>query len=156
MTRVGESAGMETGDDGIVITRIFDASRERVWREWTTPERFADWYGGREAEIPLETVSMDVRVGGKWEATMIVGGREIHWHGEYREVREPARLVLTVSDQPGDADELLTVVLTDVGDGSTQMRFTQTGGGLTAEGYERAGQGWTGFFDTMEESLPSG
>jgi uncharacterized protein YndB with AHSA1/START domain len=32
--------------EGIRITRVFDAPRERVWQEWTEPERFADWFGG--------------------------------------------------------------------------------------------------------------
>ena len=49
--------------DGIEITRVFDAPRERVWQEWTEPERFADWFGGPESEVPLATVSMDVRRG---------------------------------------------------------------------------------------------
>jgi uncharacterized protein YndB with AHSA1/START domain len=35
--------------EGITITRVFDAPRERVWQEWTEPERFADWFGGPEA-----------------------------------------------------------------------------------------------------------
>ena len=32
--------------EGFTITRVFDAPRERVWKEWTEPERFADWFGG--------------------------------------------------------------------------------------------------------------
>ena len=140
---------------GITITRVFDASRERVWQEWTEPERFADWFGGSEAEVPVSTVSMDVRPGGKWRATMFAepGRREIHWKGEYREVVEPERLVLTISDQPGDdAWELVTVVLTDLGDGRTEMLFEQRGR-LAAEQYERAGQGWSSFFDRMAAHL---
>jgi uncharacterized protein YndB with AHSA1/START domain len=88
---------------GITITRVFDAPRERVWQEWTEPEGFADWFGGAGAEVPLSTVSMDVRPGGSWRATMFAdpGRREIHWKGEYREVVEPERLVFTVSDRPG-------------------------------------------------------
>src|SRR5919204_1518391 len=107
---------------GITITRVFDAPRERVRREWTEPERFADWFGGPESEVPLPTVSMDVRPGGSWRLTMYAqpGRREIRWKGEYREVVAPERLVFTVSDQPdGDAYELCTVVLTDLGDGRT-------------------------------------
>jgi uncharacterized protein YndB with AHSA1/START domain len=141
--------------DGITITRVFDAPRERVWKEWTEPERFADWYGGREAEVPLSTVSMDVRPGGSLRATMYAGAerREIHWKGEYREVVEPERLVFTLSDQPGeDAYELITVVLTDLGDGRTEMLFQQRGD-LPAEVYERAEQGWSKFFDRMAERL---
>jgi uncharacterized protein YndB with AHSA1/START domain len=34
-------------EEGLTITRVFDAPREHVWKEWTEPERFADWYGGR-------------------------------------------------------------------------------------------------------------
>ena len=127
--------------DGIEITRIFDAPRERVWKEWTEPERFADWFGGAEAEVPVSSVSMDVRAGGRWRATMFAGPgrREIQWKGEYREVVEPERLVLTITDEPDDGTELVIVVLTDLGDGRTEMHFQQRGGGLSAEGYERAG-----------------
>jgi uncharacterized protein YndB with AHSA1/START domain len=126
-----------------------------VWREWTEPERFADWFGGAGAEVPVSSVTMDVREGGTWRATMFAGPgrREIQWKGEYREVDEPRRLVLTFSDQPRDeAFELVTVELVDLGDGRTEMHFSQRGG-MSPEQYERAGQGWSGFFDRMEEGL---
>jgi uncharacterized protein YndB with AHSA1/START domain len=53
------------------------------------------------AEVPLSTVSMDVRPGGAWRATMFAGPdrREIQWKGEYLEVVEPERLVFTVSPE---------------------------------------------------------
>ncbi len=142
-------------EDGIALTRVFDAPRERVWQEWTEPERFADWFGGREAEIPLSSISMDVREGGAWRATMLSGPnrREIHWRGEYREVVPPERLVLTVSDAPGgDKYELLIVELADLGDGRTEMRFQQRGH-LTPEWYRRTERGWTGFFDRLAERV---
>jgi uncharacterized protein YndB with AHSA1/START domain len=143
---------------GITISRVFDAPRERVWAEWTEPERFADWFGGRESEVPLDSVSMDVRPGGSWRLTMFAepGRREIRWHGEYREVAEPEKLVFTVSDQPGgDAYELVTVVLTDLGDGRTEMSFEQRGA-LPPEVYEAAEQGWSSFFDRIVERLAAG
>jgi uncharacterized protein YndB with AHSA1/START domain len=141
--------------DGITITRVFAAPRERVWREWTEPEAFADWYGGTEGEVPVSTVSMDVREGGTWRATMIVGPRrhEIHWVGEYLEVDEPRRLVFTVTDRPDEeARELVTVELVDLGDGRTEMHFEQRGG-MTPEQYERAGKGWGTFFDRLDARL---
>src|SRR4051794_31388762 len=98
--------------DGIAITRIFDAPRERVWREWTEPERFADWYGGAAAGGAAGGGAGGGRRGGAWRLTLFFGPsrREINWKGEYREVDEPSRLVFTVSDQPGDdAYELVTV-----------------------------------------------
>jgi uncharacterized protein YndB with AHSA1/START domain len=145
-------------EDGITITRVFDAPRERVWAEWTEPERFADWFGGSESEVPLASVSMDVRPGGAWRLTMFAapGRDEIRWKGEYREVVEPERLVFTVSDQPGDdAYELVTVMLTDLGDGRTEMLFQQRGQ-LPPEVYERAGEGWSVFFDRLAERLAGG
>jgi uncharacterized protein YndB with AHSA1/START domain len=140
---------------GITITRVFEAPRERVWREWTEPERFADWFGGGESEVPLATVSMDVRPGGAWRLTMLAGPerREIRWKGDYREVVAPERLVFTVSDQPGEeAYELIVVVLTDLGDGRTEMHFEQRGS-LPPEVYEGAAQGWSVFFDRIAERL---
>jgi uncharacterized protein YndB with AHSA1/START domain len=144
--------------EGIAITRIFDAPRDRVWAEWTEPEPFADWFGGGDAEIPLSTVAMDVRPGGSWRATMFAGAErfEIRWKGEYREVVEPERLVFTISDQPDDeAYELIVVVLTDLGDGRTEMRFQQLGR-MSAEQYKAAGSGWSMFFDRMAEHLTGG
>jgi uncharacterized protein YndB with AHSA1/START domain len=147
---------METAE-GISITRVFDAPRELVWKEWTEPERFADWFGGTESEVPLSSVSMDVRPGGSWRLTMFAdpGRREMRWKGEYREVVEPERLVFTVSDQPDEAYELVSVVLIDLGDGRTEMRFEQRGR-MTPDQYEAAGQGWSGFFDRIAERLAGG
>jgi uncharacterized protein YndB with AHSA1/START domain len=140
---------------GIRIARVFDAPRERIWEEWTEPERFADWYGGAECEVPLSTVSMDVRPGGRWQLTMFAppNRRRIDWAGEYREVQAPERLVFTVTDRPAqDAFELVMVVLTDLGDGRTEMLFEQRGS-MSPEQYERATDGWGTFFDRMEERL---
>ena len=152
---MNERSAPDAAEQGITITRVFDAPRERVWKEWTEPERFADWYGGGEAEVPVSTVTMDVREGGSWRATMFAGPerREIQWRGEYHEVLEPERLVFTVADQPGDdAWELVTVVLMDLGDGRTEMLFEQRGS-MSAEAYERAMHGWGSFFDRMDDRL---
>lgn len=138
----------------IEMSWTFEAPREEVWREWTEPERFADWYGGPDFPIPLDTVVMDVREGGKWNLVMIAGPREIHWDGEYIEVKEPERLVFTVSDQPEeDVYDLCTVVLTDLDGDRTEMLFQQSGGHMSAEAYRRAAQGWSGFFERIAERL---
>src|SRR5918995_1266081 len=146
MTEPGE---LQPGEAGLAIKRVLDAPREAVWREWTTPEAFADWYGGTEAEIPVDTVEMDVRPGGTWKATMYAGPqrREIHWEGDYLEVEPPELLVFTVTDQPGTDGfrDRITVVLIELEDGRTEMRMTQTGGGLPPAGYEAAKAGWGKF-----------
>ena len=107
-----------------------------------------------EAEVPLSTVSMDVRPGGRFEATMFYGPTrfEINWKGEYLEVVEPERLVFTISDRPTDDYELVTVVLTNLGDGRTEMLLEQRGG-MSPDEYKRARDGWSGFLDVIEERL---
>jgi len=140
---------------GIRITRVFDAPRERVWREWTEPEAFADWFGAADGEVPLPTVSMDVRPGGSLRFTMFAGRerREINWTGVYREVVAPERLVFTISDQPDDERyELIVVVLTDLGDGRTEMLLEQRGL-QSPEEYEGTRSGWSAFFDRMDARL---
>jgi len=105
--------------------------------------------------VPLSTVSMDVRPGGALRATMFCGPgrREIRWTGEYREVAEPERLVFTISDQPDEQrSELVIVVLADLGDGRTEMRFQQRGG-MSPEQYEAAKNGWGKFFARIAERL---
>lgn len=136
------------------MTRVFDAPRERVWQEWIEPERFADWFGGPDADVPLQTVSMDVRPGGAWRATMFAGPdrRVIQWKGEYLEVVPPERLVLTFSNPPHEVYELVTVVFNDLGAGRTEMLFEQRGH-LRPEEYERTQDGWAGFFDRLETRL---
>jgi uncharacterized protein YndB with AHSA1/START domain len=144
--------------DGIAITRVFDAPRELVFKAWTEPERFARWFGPRDSEVALSSISMDVRPGGAWRATMFAGPdrHEIHWKGVYREVVEPERLVFTISDQPEGEQEVVTVILTDLGDSKTRMEFHQGGGHLSPEQYEQAKHGWSGFFERMAEQLAEG
>jgi uncharacterized protein YndB with AHSA1/START domain len=115
----------------------------------------ADWIDGYRA-FPIDSVEMDVRVGGKWKLTMFAGpkGMRIDWDGEYIEVDEPSRLVFTVSDEPSeDRYAMCTVDLTDLGDGRTEMHFEQQGGLMPAAFYRRAEEGWGGFFDRMDERL---
>ena len=141
--------------EGITITRVFDAPRELVFRAWTEPTRFATWFGPADTEVPVSTISMDVRPGGAWRATMFAGpGRhQIHWKGVYHEVVAPERLVFTISDQPDGEQEVVTVVLDDLGDDKTEMVFHQGGGHLSAQEYQRAKQGWSGFFERMAAHL---
>jgi uncharacterized protein YndB with AHSA1/START domain len=143
--------------DRISITRVFEAPRERVWREWTEPDRFADWFGGAASDVSLSSVAMDVRVGGAWRLTMRTSGSEIFWHGEYREVVEPTRIAFTLSDQPAAeaAYALVSVELLEAGDGRTEMRFEQRGA-LSPAQTSAARYGWSRFFDRIAERLAAG
>jgi uncharacterized protein YndB with AHSA1/START domain len=144
--------------DGILIVRVFDAPREEVFKAWTVAERFAEWFGEHGSEIPLDKVAMDARPGGKWHATMYHGPDriEIPFAGEFVEVVEPERVVLTLTvageTMEGTA-EVLTADLRDLGDGRTELTFTQRGGNLPADEYSRAMRGTLIFFERLGESL---
>ena len=144
--------------DGIVIVRVFDAPRELVFKAWTEPERFATWFGEHGSSIPLDRVFMDARPGGAWSAVMLHGPDqiEIPFAGEFREVVEPERVVLTLVD-PANPDsgnaEVLTAEFRDLGDDRTEMTFTQRGGNLPADEYSRAMRGSLIFFDRLAQHL---
>jgi len=141
-----------TDSQGATITRTFAAAADTVFDAWVTPASFATWFGGSGVEVPVGSVEMDVRNGGTWKATMILGAGmpDINWFGEFVEVDRPGKLVLTLTDRPGDARELVTVTFTTV-DGGTEMLFRQTGGNLSPEEYDRTAAGWQTFFDAMAE-----
>ncbi len=50
-------------DNAIVISRVFDAPREKVWDAWTKPEQVAKWWGPTGFTTPV--CKIDFRVGGK-------------------------------------------------------------------------------------------
>ena len=78
---------------------------------------------------------MDPRPGGAWSAVMIHGPEriEIPFSGEFREVIEPEVVELSLSN-PDDPEsglvEVLRAEFRDLGDGRTEMTFTQRGGNL--------------------------
>ena len=55
-------------DREIVVTRVFDAPRERVWEAWTDPKQVARWWGPNGFTTKIE--KMDFRVGGQWKHMM--------------------------------------------------------------------------------------
>jgi uncharacterized protein YndB with AHSA1/START domain len=143
-----------TETTGFTITRTFAAPPEAVFDAWVTPSSLATWWGGNQVEVPLNSVALDARPGGSWKATLIVGPDmpEFHWYGEYIEVDRPNKLVMTMSDKPGDDYELFTLTFTAV-DGGTEMVFTQSGGNLTPEEYAGTSIGWQVALDALEAFL---
>ena len=78
----------------LVLTRVIDAPREKVFKAWTDPELLKQWF----APFPWTTprAELDVRPGG---ANLIVmrdpDGNEFPNRGVYLEVVENERLVVT-------------------------------------------------------------
>ncbi|HIW94894.1 MAG TPA: SRPBCC domain-containing protein [Candidatus Corynebacterium gallistercoris] len=44
------------GPEGIGVTRVIDASPAAVFEAWTKPENFAQWFGGPQVDVPLESL----------------------------------------------------------------------------------------------------
>jgi len=55
----------------LVITRIFDAPRELVYRAFTDPDQLAQWFGPVGYSVPRDTVEIDARVGGHQRFVMV-------------------------------------------------------------------------------------
>jgi uncharacterized protein YndB with AHSA1/START domain len=140
--------------ESFTVTRTFAAPRELVWDAWTRPEHFAVWFGTEVVEIPLDTVTMDVRVGGKLAATMLIpDGARIDWEGEYTEVLPPERLAFTLTDAPGQDPGPPIVVTFVEADHGTEVSLTQARGGFTDEQLQATIDGYNAFFDSLAEVL---
>ena len=139
------------------ITRTFDAPRERVWEAFTTPAGLAAWFYTPPYTLPTERVTIELRPGGAFGATMVHSGdgSELPFTGRYVEVEEPERIV-QVLENPADPDdpatETLTYTLVDLGDGRTEATYHQVGH-LPDEQYPLIVQGVNGFWDQLEAHL---
>lgn len=138
----------------IVITRVFDAPRQLVWKAWVDPEFLKKWSAPRGFDIIGG--EQDVRPGGAWRCRMrSPGGQELSLGGAYREVAKPERLVFThawddANGKPGP-ETLVAVRLADL-DGKTQLTFHQSGF-KSAASRDGHAQGWTECFDLLAECL---
>ncbi len=80
-------------DREIRIERIFDAPRERVFALWTDPALIPEWWGPRGTTTVVDQA--DVRPGGAWRFVVHSKGVEQGFHGTYREIVVPERIVVT-------------------------------------------------------------
>jgi len=114
------SAKLSTpGDREIRTERVFDASRERVWRAFTDPQQIAQWWGRGHQ---LDVVRMEVERGGHWRFVEHAPDGVHGFEGRYREVRPPERLEMTFEwdGMPGYV-EVTTITLEDLGAGRTRV-----------------------------------
>ncbi|OPY44781.1 MAG: hypothetical protein A4E47_01311 [Methanosaeta sp. PtaU1.Bin028] len=158
------NGNQDKGD--LVITRIFDAPRELVWRAWTEPERSMLWWGPKGFTTPVFRI--DLREGGEYLNCMrSPDGKDFWSKGVYREVVVPKRLVMTDSfaDEKGNTVhashygmskafplEMQIIVKFDELNGGTKLTLRHIGipSGTDSEG---ARQGWNESFDKLEEYL---
>jgi uncharacterized protein YndB with AHSA1/START domain len=85
-----------TSAQEFVITREFNALRERVWQAWTEREHLVRWFGPKGST--LSHVALDFRPGGTFHYAMrSADGKEMWGKWVFREIVAPKKLVLVSS-----------------------------------------------------------
>ena len=134
-----------TTSEPVLITRIFEASRERVFRAWTDPDAVAAWYGPAHMEAPRERIHIDLRVGGRWELTMVSrggGGPEFTIGYEILELVEPELIVLRSDPMPQMGMHEPTVTRVEFHDHGDKTRITLSAGPYDVQMHGNAETGW--------------
>jgi uncharacterized protein YndB with AHSA1/START domain len=150
-----------------VISRVFDAPRELLFKLWTEKEHLMAWFGPKGAEI--HACKMDLRPGGVCHYGMrSADGHNMWGKWVFREIKAPERLsfVNSFSNEAGGlgrhpfnpdwpAEMLTTVTFADLG-GRTELTVTWTPLAPTeAErktfdaGHGSMRMGWGGTFDQL-------
>lgn len=156
-----------------VITRVFDAPRNLVWKAWTEAECLAQWWGPKGCKIRV--VKLDVRPGGVFHYAMQFNtGRDMWGRFVYREIAAPERLVFvnSFSDPDGGItrapfsqiptwplEVLNNLTLTEQGGKTTltlrgsPINATQEEVETYARMFDSMRQGFTGTFDQLADHL---
>ncbi len=150
-----DSPHAAAADQEILITRIFDAPRAQVFAAWTDPEQVAQWFGPEHFDAPREQVRIDLRVGGRYELTMVRrdGGGEHAIGYDIVELVEPQLLVLRSDPMPEVGMPAGTTVRIELHDHGAKTRMTLSDGPFPAPGGGHAEAGWHGAFDKLETVL---
>jgi uncharacterized protein YndB with AHSA1/START domain len=118
----------------LVISRVFDAPRELVYRAFTDPDHLAAWWGPTGNSLPRDEIEFDVRPGGyqRWtEVNAAVPGLRVHIHIHLTDVAdgEPLEGVMHVSGRLQEGIEPFEtrprVEFHDEADGRTRLEIRQ-------------------------------
>ena len=127
---VGSAANSHTftvttpSDQEIRMTRLFDAPRHLVFEAMTRPEHVKRWWGCLGDGYSVPVCEIDLRIGGRWRFVNRHPKGEAAFHGEYREVTPPGRVVFTeIFEDFPDVESVVTAELSDEG-GKTRLTAT--------------------------------
>jgi uncharacterized protein YndB with AHSA1/START domain len=142
-------------DQQVLITRIFEAPRERLFRAWTDPDQVAAWFGPEHMDTPRDRIQIDLRVGGRYELTMVRrgGDGEMTIGYEIIELAEPELIVLRSDPMPEMGMHEGTVVRVEFHDHGEKTRMTLSDGPLPPESRDHAAGGWNAAFDKLATLL---
>ena len=153
------------------ISRVFAASRERVWEAWTKPEQLAQWLAPKGASS--EVKHFELKPGGYLHSKLTAADGSVSWGKNiYREIEPHNRLVWEqgFSNEAGDIvpapfpmpwpRQMLTTVIFEEERASTRVTLTWEPINPTKEELASFAQmlssmtgGWTGTFDQLDVLL---
>jgi uncharacterized protein YndB with AHSA1/START domain len=155
-----------------VISRVFDAPRERVWKAWTDAAELKQWWGPRGFKV--KSCKVDLRPGGAFLYGMTApDGTDTWGKFVYREIVAPTKLVCIVSfsDAQGGVTRHpwspgwplywhSTVEFEEQGTARTKVTVTwlpheasDAERGTFEEGRDSMNQGWGGTLDQLAGHL---
>jgi uncharacterized protein YndB with AHSA1/START domain len=162
-----------TKSPDFVISRVFDAPRDLVWKCFTDPARMMEWWGPKGVAVVKS--EMDLRVGGTYLYGMKTVDGTVMWGRQvYREITPPSKLVFinSFSDEKGGLSrhpmaptwplEMYSVfTFEEQPGGKTKFTVTWRPHNATAEeqatfdaGHNSMQGGWTGTLEKLEAYLP--
>lgn len=153
-----DEAEFDPSEYDVTIRRTFDAPRERVFDAWTEPERIEQWWGPEGFTSAVH--ELDARPGGAFRIDMYAPDGTVYPDsGEFHEVVEPERLVMTSRAFEDDGayglEVYTTVTFADRG-GETELTLEAEVVAATSEVAEAlAGMeaGWSQSVDKLADAL---
>ncbi len=156
MAARSSAATTDSAQRVLVITRVFDAPRELVFKAWSEPERLVQWFGPKGFTSTV-VGSMDPRPGGAYRFHMRGPDESDHWvQGVYREIVEPERIVCTYvwTDATGNStrpETLLTLTFEEHGQKTKLTLHQAVFESITARDAHE--EGWTSSLERLTEYL---
>jgi uncharacterized protein YndB with AHSA1/START domain len=147
---MSDSTPVTAAEQEVLITRIFEAPRAEVFRAWTEPDEVAEWYGPEHFDTPREKVHIDLRVGGRYELTMVErsSGAEFAIGYDIVELVEPELIVLRSDPMPEVGIPEPTVTRVEFHDHGAKSRMTLSDGPYPV-GRDHAEAGWSASLDKL-------
>jgi len=136
----------------LVVRRVIQATPERLFAAWTSPEALKKWWGPQSVVCP--SAEVDLRVGGHYRiANQFPDGRILWITGEFEVIERPTRLIYSwqVGADPG-ARERVSVLFAALAGGDTEVIVTHERIASPAL-RDRHEQGWRGCLDGLERYI---
>lgn len=111
-------------DQEVRMTRLFDAPRALVFEAMSKPEHVKRWWGCLGEGYSVPVCEIDLRPGGRWRFVNRHPKGEAAFHGEYREIDPPARVVFTEIFE--DFPDVVSVVTSELSEENGKTRLTVT------------------------------